>query len=199
MHAHATAHPLIALTGYSRCGKDVAADALVSIGYERRCFGDIIKHLVQIAGPSEWEGFAEWLQETNRNSQRISQIATGWSVVKDLGYSPFTQDDDVKPMLRPILEDYGIWKYNEVVEQFFHNLPAKCVNSRLCRVDEGKMWRDRGGIIVKIIRPGNDSHTEVERIWMEELHEACLIDMVVGNDGDIHHLHEAIKKVAVGS
>ena len=193
-----TPHPLIALTGYSRCGKDVAADALVSVGYERRCFGDIIKRMVDNADKLEWCDLYNWLDDTNRSVKRIASIANAWSLVKDIGHSPFTQVDEIKTNLRPLLEDYGIWKYDEVVEQFFHNLPAKCVNSRLCRVDEGKMWRDRGGIIVKIIRPGNYAHTEVERVWMEELHEACLIDVVVGNDGDVHHLQEAIKRVAAG-
>ena len=191
-------HPLIALTGYSRCGKDTAADALVSIGYERRCFGDIIKHLVHVAGPREWEAFSAWLSETNRSAERLSWIAAGWSLVKDVGHSPFTQEDNAKKLLRPLLEDYGIWKYDEVVEQFFHNLPAKCVNSRLCRVDEGKMWRDRGGIIVEISRAGNDAHTEVERQWMVELREAGLIDATIENGGSLEKLQEAIKAVAAG-
>jgi hypothetical protein len=191
-------YPLIALTGYSRCGKDTAADALVSIGYKRGCFGDIIKKMVDDANEEEWGKMHNWLEETGRGCDRISSIANAWSLLKDIGHSPFTQADDVKAQLRPLLEDYGIWKYDDVAERFFESLPAKCVNSRLCRVDEGKMWRDRGGIIVKIARPDNDAHTEVERVWMEELHEACLIDFELHNEKDPAHLQGAIKKLAAG-
>lgn len=191
-------HPLIALTGYSRSGKDTAADALVGVGYQRKAFGDIIKSMVDEADYKVFGNFHDWLIETGRPQPRISSIAYGWSLIKMCGVSPYTQEDDTKIHLRPVLEDYGIWKYNQVTERFFSTLPKLCVNSRLCRAAEGKRWRDEGGILIEIVRPGNKAHTEVEAGWMVELTEAGLIDVVLYNDGTPTQLQEAIKKVAAG-
>jgi hypothetical protein len=189
-------HPLIALTGYSRSGKDTAANALVSIGYERRAFGDIIKSMVDDADYKLFSVFHGWLKETGRNQSRIDSITYGWNLVKVVGVSPFTQDDDTKLLLRPLLEDYGIWKYKLVTDLFFSIMPKLCVNSRLCRAAEGKRWRDEGGIIVEIVRPGNKAHTEVEAGWVKELNDAGLIDITVHNNGFQKQLEDAIKDIA---
>lgn len=188
--------PLIALTGYSRSGKDTAADALVEIGYQRRAFGDIIKAMVDDADYKSFREFHEWLLETGRPQPRISAIAYGWSLIKVCGVSPYTQEDDTKIHLRPVLEDYGIWKYEQVTDRFFSTLPKLCVNSRLCRAAEGKRWRQEGGILIEIIRPGNKAHTEVEAGWMVELTEAGLIDVVLYNDGTQAQLQKAVQQVA---
>jgi hypothetical protein len=190
--------PLIALTGYSRSGKDTAADHLVSLGYERRAFGDIIKGLVRDAGPTTFRFFKDWLLDTGRNQLRISEIAYGWSLVKLCGVDPFTQDDEVKPNLRALLEDYGIYRYDEVTRLFFSTLPSKCVNSRLCRAQEAREWRDRGGVLVEVVRPGGKPHTDQERRWVEELHEAGAIDTILKNDDSIDRLNRAIALVASG-
>lgn len=190
--------PLIALTGYSRSGKDTAADHLVSLGYERRAFGDIIKGLVRDAGPTTFRFFRDWLLDTGRPQLRISEIAYGWSLVKLCGIDPFTQDDSVKPSLRALLEDYGIYRYDEVTRLFFSTLPAKCVNSRLCRAQEAREWRDRGGVLVEVVRPGGKPHTDQERRWVEELHEAGAIDTILKNDDSIDKLNRAIALVASG-
>jgi hypothetical protein len=191
-------HPLIALTGYSRSGKDTAADALVALGYQRKAFGDIIKSMVDDTDYKVFGNFHDWLIETGRPQARISAIAYGWSLIKMCGVSPFTQEDDTKIHLRPVLEDYGIWKYEQVTERFFSTLPKLCVNSRLCRAAEGKRWREEGGILIEIVRPGNKAHTDVEAGWMVELTEAGLIDVVLYNDATPAQLQEAIKKVASG-
>ena len=190
--------PLIALTGYSRSGKDTAADHLVSLGYERRAFGDIIKGLVRDAGPTTFRFFRDWLLDTGRHQLRISEIAYGWSLVKLCGVDPFTQDDDVKPLLRSLLEDYGLYRYDEVTSEFFSTLPAKCVNSRLCRAQEALEWRRRGGVLVEVVRPGGKPHTDQERRWVEELHEEGMIDTIIKNDGSIEQLNKAIALVATG-
>ena len=189
---------LVALTGYSRSGKDTAADHLVSLGYERRAFGDIIKGLVANAGPSTFRFFRDWLLDTGRPQPRISEIAYGWSLVKLCGVDPFTQDDSIKPHLRALLEDYGIYRYDEVTSTFFSTLPAKCVNSRLCRAQEATEWKRRGGVIVEVVRPGGKPHTDQERRWVEELHEAGLVDVILKNDGSIIQLNHAVELVAAG-
>ena len=190
--------PLIALTGYSRSGKDTAADHLVSLGYERRAFGDIIKGLVRDAGPTTFRFFRDWLLDTGRPQPRISEIAYGWSLVKFCGIDPFTQDDSVKPNLRALLEDYGIYRYDEVTRLFFSTLPSKCVNSRLCRAQEALEWRRRGGVLVEVVRPGGKPHTDQERRWVEELHEEGMIDTILKNDDSIDKLNKAIALVAAG-
>lgn len=190
---------LIALTGYSRSGKDTAADALVELGYTRCAFGDIIKAMVNEAPIEEFSLFRDWLESSGRDRKRVADIAHGWCLVKLCGVSPFTQNDEVKPLLRALLEDYGIWRYDEVTHRFFSTLPELCVNSRLCRAAEGHLWRQKGGILVEIVRPGNTAHTPVEAGWMQELTDAGLIDVILYNDSTPENLGLAIKQVASGT
>lgn len=147
---------LIALTGYARAGKDEAAKALIDIGWERRCFGDIIK-------------------------KQIDAL-----VRQHLGFSAFTENDEQKRVIRGTLEQWGESNYANITKEFFDTLPFKTVNTRLCREAEAREWRRRGGIIVEIQRvtagvPHGPS-TDWERAVVDSLRTSGLIDITIVND-----------------
>ncbi len=138
-------NPLIAFAGYARAGKDVAASALVEIGYTRIAFGDVIK------------------------AQLDELIQT------HLGFSAFTENDFEKGKIRQLLEVWGDTNYDAILAEVMSKLPRMAVNSRLVRIKEAEAWTGRGGMIVEIRRPGWGPASQWERDRLEELKERKLI------------------------
>lgn len=153
----------IAFTGYARSGKDTAAVPLIERGWQRLCFGDIIKRQV---GPL---------------------------TAQYLGISSRTEDDLEKTIIRPLLETWGEVNYDGVMQEFFRECEKyECVvNTRLVRVREANEWRRRGGIIVLIERPGVGPATNWERDMLFQLCDARLIDYRIENT-TVEHLHKKV-------
>lgn len=167
---------LVALTGYSRAGKDEAGKVLIEAGWERRAFGDIIK-------------------------RQLDPL-----VRQHLGHSAFTEDDKLKSNIRPVLEYWGEANYDNVMAEFFRDLPPRCVNTRLCRVREAREWRARGGVVVLVQRgkpvPGgrlemNSPHTEWESRMVRELLNGDAVDVVLVNDGGIDDLRRTMRALFI--
>lgn len=149
---------LIAFTGYGGAGKDEAAKPLIEAGYSRGCFGDIIKGQVDPL------------------------------IRKYFGFSAFTEDRAQKTRIRRTLESWGEDNYDSIFKSFFDTLPAKCVNTRLCRLREAEEWVTRGGIVVEIRRPGVIPETEWAQTQMTALRQANVIHDVIENDGTLADL-----------
>lgn len=149
---------LVAFAGYARSGKDVAAQVLIEKGYKRVAFGDIIKRQV--------DGL----------------------VRQHLGFSAFTENDAQKRQIRGLLEQWGEANYDGVMKEFFDSLPDRAVNTRLVRAREAREWLDRGGVIIRVRRPGILPATDWERERLSELYDAGLISAEVDNDKDPQYL-----------
>jgi hypothetical protein len=164
----APAQSLIAFAGVARAGKDEAAQALIAAGYERCCFGDIIKEQLDVL------------------------------CCQHLGVSAFTEDDEQKQRIRPVLEAWGDVNADGIADEFFANLPSLAVNTRLVRVREAKEWRNRGGLVVEIKRIGYGPASNWERDCLNELRQAGCIDATITNDGTIADLHAKVRDFANG-
>jgi len=157
---------LIAFAGYAREGKDAAAQRLIADGWERCAFGDIIK-------------------------RQMDPL-----INHHLGFSAFTEDDAQKKKIRPILEQWGEVNYDGVMREFFDTLPARAVNTRLVRLREAKEWMRRGGIILRIRRPGIEPATDWERDRLQELYDAGLIHDTLLNEGTVEQLWNRVQHYA---
>lgn len=149
---------LIGLTGFARTGKDVVGDVLVGLGHQRKCFGDVIK-------------------------TQLNPFTT-----KHLGISAFTEIDDQKSVIRPLLELWGEVNYNNISREFFHNLPDKAVNTRMMTARQVAQWRAVGGIVVDVRRPGKGPATALEERSAADLEALRLIDLIIENDGTLEDL-----------
>lgn len=157
---------LIAFAGYAREGKDAAAQRLVALGWRRIAFGDIIK-------------------------RQIDPL-----VQQHLGFSAFTEDDSQKKQIRPILEQWGEVNYDGVMKEFFDTLPPRAVNTRLVRLREAKEWIKRGGIILRIRRPGVAPATEWEAARLQELYDGGVVHDTIINDGTVEQLNNRVELFA---
>jgi hypothetical protein len=155
----------IAFTGYAGVGKDEAAKPLIQAGFARRCFGDLIK-------------------------EQIDPI-----VQRHFGFSAFTEDREQKTRIRRTMESWGEDNYENLFAEFFHNLPERCVNTRLCRPREALEWIARGGIVVEVLRPDRRPATRWEKNILAELHDSGLVNQVVFNTGDVAKLHAEIRRI----
>jgi hypothetical protein len=153
---------LVAFTGYSRSGKDEAAKALLPLGYRRHNFGDIIK-------------------------QQLRDV-----VWQHMGINTYTEADEFKTRIRGLLEQWGEANYENILATYLANIPAKAVNTRLCRVREAREWKNRGGVLVCVVRPDVPASTQWEVERMEELKEAGVIDGHIVNHNTVARLHEGV-------
>jgi hypothetical protein len=157
---------LIAFAGYAREGKDAAAQRLIADGWKRCAFGDIIK-------------------------RQLDPL-----IKHHLGFSAFTEDDTQKKQIRPILEQWGEVNYDGVMREFFDTLPARAVNTRLVRLREAKEWMRRGGIILRIRRPGVEPATDWERDRLQELYDGGAIHDTILNEGMVEQLWNRVQHYA---
>ena len=157
---------LIAFAGYAREGKDAAAQGLITSGWKRCAFGDIIK------------------------------VQLDPLIKEHLGFSAFTEDDTQKNQIRPILEQWGEVNYDGVMREFFDTLPPRAVNTRLVRLREAKEWMRRGGIILRIRRPGVEPATDWERDRLQELYDGGAIHDTILNEGTVEQLWNRVQHYA---
>lgn len=158
---------LIAFAGYAREGKDEACRGLLKNGWKRFNFGDIIK-------------------------RQVDPI-----VRQHLGFSAFTEDDSQKKLIRGLLEQWGEANYDGVMAEYFANLPEKAVNTRLVRVREAEEWIRRGGIIIRIRRPGIESATAWEHDRLKELYDRGFISYEIENSGSAADLQSEVVMVSI--
>lgn len=156
-------HTRVAFAGYSRCGKDTAAMALIRRGYQRVSFGDIIK--------ADLNGL----------------------VKAHLGFSAFTQIDAEKNKIRHLLEHWGDVAYASVFRRFFAEVPLYAVNTRIVRPAEALAWLELGGVIVYVERPGWHATTQWEQIALDDLKKSVGDRMTtMANDGTVEDLENKI-------
>ncbi len=163
---------MVAFAGYAGTGKDTAALALIQRGYQRRCFGDVIKDLFDPL------------------------------VRQHLGFSAHTGDRTQKAKIRELLVHGGEAFYDVVSQRFFDAVDdlieqdRRVVNTRLCRPPEAREWQRRGGIIVELVRPGCGPAEPMEAQWLEEIRALGLIAATVVNNADVETLHLQVLSAA---
>ena len=151
-------YPLVGLCGFGRVGKDTAAAPLIARGYTRKAFGDIIKARVDRA------------------------------CMERYGYSAFTTNDAEKRMIRPLLESHGDAHYDEIMAEYFASLDGPTVNNRVACLPEAKLWVERGGILVLIVKPGCNGETDWERERVSAIANELTFHRTIFNSGTVEQL-----------
>ncbi len=109
-------------------------------------------------------------------------------VQKELGFSAFTEDDNMKRLIRPLLEVWGEVAYQKIQDEFLSNLPLRCVNARIQTRAQAFDWIRVGGEVYMVVRPGVGPETPFEVKCMEELQEPPRMFEYILNDGDLETL-----------
>ncbi|MER6314590.1 hypothetical protein ABT237_12580 [Streptomyces sp. NPDC001581] len=141
--------PLVGLAGLAGSGKDTAAKALVAIGWQRRAFADKVKDFLYAVNP--------WI-EAHGYSPLASEVDQfGWDTVKKMqpevrrylqrcgteaGRAVLGEDIWVDALF----QDAEGWGPTVITDVRFPNEAAEIVR--------------RGGLVVNILRPGQEVITE---------------------------------------
>lgn len=156
----------IALHGVAGVGKDEVGKILVSkYGMTRVAFGDLIK-------------------------ADLDPL-----VREHLGFSSFTEDREQKAKIRELLVHWGYTNYESIERRFFSTLPERAVNTRIFRARECEQWRERGGVVIEVTRPGCAAAEPNEARELEDCWARGLIDAIIHNTGNLNDLEDAVAAV----
>jgi hypothetical protein len=187
---------LLALCGHARAGKDQFAAPLIEAGWVRHNMGDIIKATFFdfCQGQMSLDELEVYLTErvsSEAEEALLQPFITGRAAAyAQAGHriNPFTEDDAEKRLVREILEHGGDVVHTWIDEEYFRgvdrslSMNLSVINTRLCRVQEGLNWRDRGGMIIEIKRFQHEPATPWDEKTVVALRHARLIDQVVKNN-----------------
>lgn len=157
---------IIGISGYARSGKDTLAQYLIERGYEHRAFAAPLKGMLAALDPTLGGS-------RGRLSAHLTTV--GWEGVKQL--------DEARRLLQRLGTEAGRKHLGEDVwvERLFRTPSAgRIVISDVRFPNEADAIRERGGIIVRVARPGVSA---VNAHPSETALDDYEPDLVVVNDG----------------
>jgi len=207
----------IALAGTARSGKDTLAAPLIRRGWHKMAFGDHIKAFFReyVAGDESIAALRDRMFAVNPELTFEAFTHFYGTVLfpfeeHDLMCDSFTEYDDHKRVIRPILEHGGELIYPWVFGQFFGEMDAalergqRVINTRLVRVPEAQAWVERGGVIYLVERENWSPATLWEAEPLAELRESGLVTRTLCNAGTAgdwdafaQHLADELTQVVV--
>lgn len=185
---------IIGLSGYARSGKDESAKALAEIGYERVGFADKLREFLYALNPILPS--VSYGQGTREKTYRLQEFIDkyGWDGYKEP--DPYEQhvSDEVRQLLQRLGTECGrnlisdtIW-----IDAALNGKGGDIAVADVRFPNEAQAIVDRGGIIVRIQRPGvgpanaHPSETSLDD-WPW--------DYIVQNDGTLEDLSRKVREV----
>lgn len=171
---------LIGLSGYAQSGKDTAAAELVRrAGFERRAFADALKAVAYETDPEFCEDYNGGIWRLQNHVGKL-----GWDEVKQ------------RPCVRKYLQDLGVAARKHLGEDVWvkavertMSLYGRYVITDVRFPNEYAWIRSKGGVIIRITRPGVGP---VNEHVSEQLADA---DAYVTNDGTPGELGDEVLAV----
>lgn len=189
---------LIALAGVARAGKDDFTKSLVSRGWTRLAYGDIIKEFfrptIKLDEPTfdtldrilEVNPKVDYDQLTTFTAEILPkfQQCLDEEFPELQGLDPFSEVDQEKKCFRPILEHGGKLIYQWVTETFYNQVDActtNVINPRCVFPEEASKWRLLGGELLLIDAIHVEAVSQWEKNAMLELKRSGLISGILPN------------------
>ncbi len=184
---------ILGLSGYARSGKDEVAKILVAEhGYTRVAFADKLRDVLYALDPVVNPTPEKYFSGGRLGPKRLQDVIAefGWD-----GYKESQYKDEIRRLLQRLGTEAGrqtlwdsIW-----IDAAFANVPpdAKVVVTDCRFVNEADAIRERGGLVVRIHRPGvkalNDHASETSL-------DAYNFDAHIHNDGTLEDLRQKVNR-----
>ena len=174
---------IIGLAGKARSGKDTAADGLAADGWEVRGFADPVKALALSINPVANYRMCGDAGEPEYLADLVN--IEGWEGAK------------IYPEVRRFLQRLGTEGIrihigtNTWVDLAMQNVAPNTVFSDVRFPNEADAIRERGGIIVEIVRPNNQYQTTHDSEQLDFYKDEQIV-----NNGTIPELQTALKIIA---
>lgn len=181
---------IVGLSGYSRSGKNSAAEALVQYGWKQAAFADKLREFLLAVDPVIPGAYGAGLL---RLSVLIKDV--GWEYAKD--HYP-----EVRALLQRTGTEAGrkllgsdVWVNALLAE--FSDVPALVVTD-VRFPNEAQAVADRGGVLIRVRRPGvGPAKDKVGRVHESEVAlDGWAFDHTLINDGSVRDLHLKLYGVA---
>ncbi|AFO10928.1 deoxynucleoside monophosphate kinase [Streptomyces phage R4] len=181
---------IVGLSGYSRSGKNSAAEALVQYGWKQAAFADKLREFLLAVDPVIPGPYGAGLL---RLSVLIKDV--GWEYAKD--HYP-----EVRALLQRTGTEAGrkllgsdVWVNALLAE--FSDVPALVVTD-VRFPNEAQAVADRGGVLIRVRRPGvGPAKDRVGRVHESEVAlDGWAFDHTLINDGSVRDLHLKLYGVA---
>lgn len=176
-------HQIIGLTGYATVGKDSVGAVLVARGWVRVSFADNVRALALAADPLILIG------APHLHTQRLSTVvaAEGWDRAK------------ARPEVRRFLQAIGSGVRDVLGDQTWIDAAldqadgfwgvAGVVVTDVRHSNEAAAIRDRGGVIVRVVRPGvGPANGHVSEVGVDDIAP----DYRIANDGGLGDLGQQV-------
>lgn len=187
---------LVGLAGVARAGKDTFAHALILRDWKAVAFSSVIKQFYAdyLIGRMSVSGLREKVLTANPYLLPVEWDEFVGDVLypferHDTDIDAFTEQDDLKRLIRPTLERGGELVYDWVSEEYFRQIDTsltqgeRLVNTRIVLPAEAQRWVDRGGVIYLIERRDWPAATQWEADNLEVLKGSGLITDTFYNHG----------------
>lgn len=173
---------LIGITGRARSGKDTLAAVFVRHGYKQLAFANSLKATCALIAKED-----RWLWFNDETKEQVS---------KSLGMPRRIALQKVGKALRDTLGP-DVW-VNRLLTTWVTRNKEPAVISDVRYENEAKAIKALGGIIIRVVRPGEGLEGEAATHESEQGISDDLVDVEIYNDGTITELtSEAIKVVAL--
>ncbi|MCY0946801.1 hypothetical protein [Streptomyces antarcticus] len=178
--------PLVGLAGAARSGKDTAAEALLSSGWQRKAFAGKVKDMLYALDPV----MAEKEYAEGVTSLRYEVDGYGWETTKE-----------VYPEVRPYLQRLGteggraVLGENVWVDALLRDRetwgPTVITDVRF--PNEADAIRAHGGLVLLVERPGQEPITHAGHTSENAL-AGYAFDGVIRNDGTVWDLYASVRE-----
>ncbi|MCD2462429.1 hypothetical protein MBT42_02500 [Streptomyces sp. MBT42] len=181
---------IIGLSGYARSGKNEAAEALVQYGWRQAAFADKLREFLYALDPLIPGHYGA-------GNLRLRKLvdSTGWDYAK-------VTYPEVRALLQRAGTEAGrkVLGANVWVDALFRELadaPALVITD-VRFPDEARAVADRGGVMIRVERPGvGPAKDKVGRVHESETAlDGWDFDHVLVNDGSVRDLHLKLYGVA---
>lgn len=179
---------IIGLIGKKRSGKDSFASVLVErYGYKRVAYADPLREALLRMDPC-----VDWDMDDDGD-------ITPYQLSEVVGWIGWERAKDIVPDVRRLLQSFGTDAIREIDEDFWVRAGAKQIDETPGPVvvtdvrfpNEADAIRKRGGLLVRITRPGYDGDGHPTETALDDYRA----DMEVSNTKDLERLYEVANSV----
>ncbi len=186
---------LIGLSGNIGCGKTTVEQYLQSQGFVSLSFADALKKIGKIFGfdHDQMYGTQQQKMEIHKNLN-----VSGREFLQKVGTELFR--NNIRKVLPNFSITYGIWS-DIVMRQL--DTSQNTVISDVRFLDEVKMIKDKGGIIIRIVRDNREIgdnlnipepfQTDISQHASEKMD--IPYDFIIYNDGSLEKLYNSVKNL----
>lgn len=178
---------IVGLSGYAKTGKNEAAKGLKNLGFKQTAFADVLREAAYALDP--WVSLHEHHADLH---MRLSAVIDKWGW--DFAKNEFS---DVRRLLQRLGTEAGreIFGKNIWVDTVLNNSEGNIVITDVRFPNEADAIRERGGIVIRIFRPGiGPANAHASENSLEDYE----FDYYLENTGGIEELYKEILDIVLG-